>query len=387
MVHLAHVAGLDDQAHLHPGLLPDQVVVHGREHQQRRDRRELGVRVAVAEHDELRAVLDRRVGLVAHDLQALHESVCAVFDAVQALDHVRRLAAALGLDVLDLGELVVVDHREVEHDLLGVLGRRVEQVALGAEAQAHAGDDLFADAVERRVGDLGERLREVVEEQPRAVAQHGDRGVGAHRAERLRAVLRHRRDEDPHLFFGVAEGALPADHRGGGVHDVLALGQIREIDAALVEPLLPGLGRRELGLDLVVLDDAACRGVDQEHLARAQAALAHDLVRRNVEHADLAREHDESVVGDHEATGTQAVAVEGRADERAVGEDEGGRAVPRLHQHRVVLVEGAAHRVDVDLVLPGLGHHHHDRVRQRPAGQQQELDDLVERGRVARALA
>jgi hypothetical protein len=34
----------------------------------------------------------------------------------------------------------------------------------------------------------------------------------------------------------------------------------------------------ELGLDLVVLDDAALAGVDQEHLPGLQAALAHDLV-------------------------------------------------------------------------------------------------------------
>ena len=47
----------------------------------------------------------------------------------------RRLAAAAGVDVLDLRELVVVDHREVEHDLTGVLGRRGEQVALRAEPE------------------------------------------------------------------------------------------------------------------------------------------------------------------------------------------------------------------------------------------------------------
>ena len=171
------------------------------------------------------------------------------------------------------------------------------------------------------------------------------------------------------------------------MHDVLALRQVLEVDAAGVEPLAPRLGRGELGLDLVVLDDAAGVGVDEEHLARAQAALAHDLARVDVEHADLAGEHDEAVVGDEVAAGAQAVAVEGRADERAVGEDERGRAVPRLHEHRVVLVEVAARRVDVDLVLPGLRHHHHDRVRQRAADEGQQLDDLVERGRVARARA
>ena len=169
------------------------------------------------------------------------------------------------------------------------------------------------------------------------------------------------------------------------MHDVLARREVLQLDAVLLEPLAVGLGGRELRLDLVVLDDASLDGVDEEHLAGAQAALAHDLVRREVEHADLAREHDEAVVGHEEAAGAQTVAVEGRADQRAVGEDEGGGAVPRLHEHRVVLVEALARGVDVDLVLPGLGHHHHDRVRQAAAAEGQQFDDLVERGGVAGA--
>jgi hypothetical protein len=41
------------------------------------------------------------------------------------------------------------------------------------------------------------------------------------------------------------------------VHDVLALGQVLELDQAGVQPVLVGLLGGELGLDLVVLDDAA----------------------------------------------------------------------------------------------------------------------------------
>ena len=59
VVHLAHVAGLDEQADLGAGLLPDQVVVHGRGQQQRRDRRQVAARVAVGQDDEPGAGLDR----------------------------------------------------------------------------------------------------------------------------------------------------------------------------------------------------------------------------------------------------------------------------------------------------------------------------------------
>ena len=68
------------------------------------------------------------------------------------------------------------------------------------------------------------------------------------------------------------------------------------------------------------------------------------LLRRDVEHARL-RGHDEQVVrGNQVAAGAQAVAVEDGADLRAVRADDQRRAVPRLHERRVVLVEGALGR-------------------------------------------
>ena len=49
------------------------------------------------------------------------------------------------------------------------LGALLEQVALGAEAGADAHHDVLADRVDRRVGDLGEELLEVVEQRRRRI--------------------------------------------------------------------------------------------------------------------------------------------------------------------------------------------------------------------------
>ena len=83
----------------------------------------------------------------------------------------------------------------------------------------------------------------------------------------------------------------------------------------------------------------AARRVDEEDAARVQPLLEHDVLGRNVEHADLRRHDDQVVLGDVVARRTQAVAIEHGADHRAVGERDRRRAVPRLHQRRVVLVE------------------------------------------------
>ena len=59
------------------------------------------------------------------------------------------------------------------------------------------------------------------------------------------------------------------------------------MDHVLVEPLAVRLFGRDLALDLLVGDDAALLGVDEEHAAGLQAAFECDVRRRHVEHADL----------------------------------------------------------------------------------------------------
>ncbi len=80
--------------------------------------------------------------------------------------------------------------------------------------------------------------------------------------------------------------------------------------------------------------------------------------------------------------GPETVSVEGGADHVAVGEDERSRPVPRLDERRVVLVEIPFVLRHVGLRGPRLGHEHHHDVRQRAAAGDEEVDDVVERGRV-----
>ena len=92
------------------------------------------------------------------------------------------------------------------------------------------------------------------------------------------------------------------------------------------------------------------------------------------------------VAGDEIARRAQAVAVEGGADLAAVGEGDRRRAVPRLHQRGVVLVEGATLLVHERVARPGLRNHHHHRVRERVAALHQEFERIVEAGGVGLAL-
>ncbi len=289
------------------------------------------------------------------------------------------------VDVDDLGELVVVDDRVGQRELLARLRSGCQQVRLRADARRHRRHDLFSNRIERRVRHLCEQLLEVVEEQARAFRQHGERGVGAHRAERFHALRSHRRDQDLQFLVGVAEHLLAAQHAVVAEHHVLAFGQIRQVDHSLLEPLPVRMLRGQRSLDLVVVDDASLIGVDQEHLARLQPTLGDDLGRVDVDHADLRRHDDEVVVGDPVPARSEPVAVEHRADHLAVGEGDARRSVPGFH-HRGVEPEEVTqllrHR---RVVLPRRRNHHHHGVMQRIAAEMEQLEHLVEAGRVRRA--
>ncbi len=344
VVDLAAVARLDDERDLGARLLPDQMMVDRGGQQERRDRRELGGGVAVGQDEDPGAVLDR-LGYVAADLrQPGAQTGGAVANPVEPADPYRPEAGQVPVlvDREDLRQLVVVDHGVGQADLPATGRTRFEQVRLGADGRRDARDQLLPDRVERRIGHLGKQLHEVVVEQPRALAQDGDRRVRSHGANGFDARTRHGREQNLQLLLGVAERLLAPLHRIVGVDDVLAVRQLGQVHEPGVQPL--GIRRlgRQLLLDLVVLDDAANRRVDQEHPARLEATLGDHGGRIEIEDARLTGQHDQPVTGLPPPTGTQTVAVQHRPDDRAVRERDARRPVPGLHQAGVELIEGPA---------------------------------------------
>ncbi len=82
------------------------------------------------------------------------------------------------------------------------------------------------------------------------------------------------------------------------------------------------------------------------------------------------------------AARAQAVAIKYRADVLAIGEHDGRRSVPGLHNCRVILVEILLELRHVGVRLPGFRNHHHHCFLQRAATQQQEFQHGVETARV-----
>ena len=288
--------------------------------------------------------------------------------------------------IFSRSSLVRIGCRTSKPLALGVAGE-VEQVRPRPDERDEAHHELLADRIDRRVGHLREVLLEVGVEQLRLVRQRRDRRVGAHRADRLLAGRRHRREQEREIFLGIAEGLLAIEQRDVGARSARLDGiELLEHDLGLFEPLPVGMGARQRLLDLGVGDDAMLVQVDEQHLAGLQAPLGDDAFLGNGQHAHLGGEHEEAVVGDEVARGPEAVAVERRADLAPVGESHGGRAVPRLHQRGVIFVEIAPLLVHQRIAGPGFRDQHHHRVGQRVAAAHQEFERVVEAGGVRLAF-
>ena len=107
--------------------------------------------------------------------------------------------------------------------------------------------------------------------------------------------------------------------------------QVAKLDYVSIEPLLVRVLGRQIALDLIVTDDASLCCVDEEDPARVKAPFHQYLFRWNVQDANF-RRHNNQVVFSNVVSGrSQPVAIEYRADQRAVGERDGGGAIPGLH--------------------------------------------------------
>ncbi len=337
VVRIAGGAGLDDQVDVAAQAQAREVVVDGAGGQQGVHHRPPGHRVAVGQQQHHHALAGSLLGLGA---DALDAGVQAFVLAVGQVEQ------AVGLHVLvhlqQLAQLALAQHRRVEDDVVHRLRPGVEDVGLLAELGGQGHRAVFAQRVDRRVGDLREGLAEVVIQRAAALAEHGHRRVIAHRAGSFLLGLGQR---PQHLFHFLAaelvqlvvaaQGALVEGFLHQRGIDQFGL----QVGDALLQPLLV---RRTAAVDAVDgfrIEQVAALEVDGDHLARAELALAHHALGRHFPHARFGGDQEMAVRGQHPARRAQAVAVQRTHRIAAVAGDDAGRAVPRLAVQAMELVE------------------------------------------------
>ncbi len=398
MVHLARLAGLHHKAGAGAQAAADQVMVHRRGRQQRRHRNARGRHRPIRQDQDVVAVQHRVRRLGADAIDGARHPRGTFAGRPGDIDRARpeRIAHQRG-DRAHLRQIGVGQDR-LRH-LQPVMRSRVmsEQIRPRPDHRDQRHHQRLADRIDRRIGDLGEVLLEVVVQQLRLARQHGERRVGAHRADRIVAVLRHRLEEELNVLLRVAERLLLVQQRGLVVRPrrrhlrhrrrrLRRFRQLLELHLRRLQPLGIRMLARQLLLHLGIVDDAAFLQVDQQHLAGLQPPLADDVLLRHRQHAGLGRHDHVVIVGDDIARRTQPVAIQRRADLAAIGEGDRRRTVPRLHQRRVILVERPPVRIHQRVLGPRLRDQQHHRMRQRVAAGDQDLQRVVDAGGVRLAV-
>ena len=264
---------------------------------------------------------------------------------------------------------------------------RIENVGPRADEGHQRHDQLLADRVYGRIGHLRKQLAEVGVERLGPVGQYGERRVVAHGTDGFLGGGSHGCHQELEVFLRVAEGLLAIQHlvRIRRRH-MVGIGDIFQPQLGFFQPLLVGAEAGQLVFEFLVVDDAALLKIDEQHLAGLQAPFLDDLRLRHIEYAHFRSENDMVVVGDDVARGTQPVAIQRRANLLAVGEGNGRRTVPWLHESRVVFVESPPFLVHERIAGPGFGDHEHHCVGERVTTHHQQFEGIVERSRVRLAV-
>ena len=182
-----------------------------------------------------------------------------------------------------------------------MVGAVRQPVGPGAEVDGGGHHQLLADRVDRRIGDLGKELAEVLVEEAGFAGEDGQGRVVAHRANGLLGLLDHGEKNDLQLLVRVTEGKQTGVQiRGDGGE----LGRSRGQGAqAGLHPFAIGLGRGGELLDVVVAEKFFIHGIDRDHFPRAEAALFRDVLIGQIADPDLRTHDDESILGNFVAGG------------------------------------------------------------------------------------
>src|SRR5216683_7719418 len=98
--------------------------------------------------------------------------------------------------------------RQLQH--VAVLGLFRENVALASDVADERHHDLFANRVNGRIGDLGEKLLEIIEQRLRTVRETSERRIRPHGPNRLLALRSHRAEDHPQILIAVTKRTLAA---------------------------------------------------------------------------------------------------------------------------------------------------------------------------------
>ena len=391
MVRRGDLPAFDHQREPQPQAFLDELLVDGGHHEDHRQGGAVPCQMPVGDDGDADFVSGKAGDGVAEiaDRRFQRLFVRSRIRQIRRIQHLEAPHRRFGL-LADAQHVEMGEDRRRNDDLAGGFGA---DVRLGAERHAQRHAVCLADRIERRIGDLGETLREIFRHAALLVGQRVDGVAVTHGRNLFGARRQHRVHQELETFLveRIGDVALMALEvavvtQGRPLCFGWNLRQFRQPHARLVQQVAvraPGGqhvqrfvgGKGALG-DVVVA----------QHAAGFDAAAAHHGFRRK---ADLAgfRHDAEIVLCFHRAQRPEAQPVEPGADDIAVAENQRCRSVVLFFVERKIF----EHRHDIVrqgvVVLPGRRHHrNHGGDEIEPVFQHAHLQRLVEAAAIRLAL-
>ena len=284
LMHIPRFTALQHDRDRRLFLRAHQMLFQRRHRQQRRDRQMFLIHAAIAQDQDVGTAGH---GLITADKQHLQRFFQgeALIEQQGDLFHLKRRL----FQCPDLIHVAAVQDR-ISHLQKGAVAVGFfQQVALRAQIDRRIGDDLLPQRIDRRIGDLGKLLFEIMKQQWMPVAEHGQRDIRSHRCGRLCAAARHRQDLFPYILIRVAKYLIKGIAFLLGEHLRLFFRrrQIFEPVQATVQPLPIWMAVHIARLALRIADETVFLRIHQQHLSGTQAVLAHDVRFIDRQHTDL----------------------------------------------------------------------------------------------------
>ncbi len=142
------------------------------------------------------------------------------------------------IDAAQFFHVGVFQDRLRQAQLAAAFRSGIHQISFGTKSQSRGRNQFFANRIDGWIGYLRKELFEIVIKQLRLVRQNRQRRVGAHGADGLNAVLRHRADVDAQVLKIITEGLQAFQRRVVIVNGLFVghIGQIMEVNLVILEP-------------------------------------------------------------------------------------------------------------------------------------------------------
>ena len=330
---LVDLSRFDYQRRLHTFAHADQMVMHGTYSQQTRDGNMLLIHFAIGKYDVVVTFIYRLLCSLAERPKCTFQISS---EEHRQLDGVESLVTNVAKDV----QLHVVQYRMRQSHHLAVRLVRIQDTgAYTPDIFGERHHKFLTNGVDGRIGHLCKLLSEIVEEDLRSVAQHCERRVIAHRANRFLSHRSHGNNGRSDGFFAIAEHQLLLHQISHSVFYMPAALQFLQLDTVGRKPLPVGMFRSQLLLDLSIIENLTFLRINQQNLAWLQTALLSNLCRIEVHHAHLRGYHHRTICRDGITCRPQTIAVEHATGKTSIREQQRSRAIPWFHQDGMIFEE------------------------------------------------